>query len=335
MVNCVDRTLKRIMNNDKPMGGKIVIFAGDFRQVLPIKIRANRSEIINYTIKYSDVWSRCKKFELVQNMRTEPGEIKFADYLKGIGNGTTVDENDEIDLPQEWLTKESLAKKIFGKCISEGDFDEMTKRAILCPYNEQVNEENDKVLSMMPGKLITFNGIDEVGDINKGERIRPETLYRYNAPSIPLHELKVKIGCTLILLRNMDISRGLCNGTRMKLVNVGTRLLECTILTGSNKGKTVYIPRIKIVDDKSFTFTLERTQFPVRLAFAMSINKSQGQTLGMVGINLEKDIFSHGQLYVALSRVRNWHSIVIKLHPRNKTRMTTNIVYKEIFADVQ
>ena len=79
---------------------------------------------------------------------------------------------------------------------------------------------------------------------------------------------------------------------------------------------------------KTLPFIFERLQFPVRVAFAMTINKSQGQTFQIVGIALEYSMYDHGQLYVAFSRGRNFHSIQVQLPP-GKTS-TKNIVYREI-----
>jgi len=66
-----------------------------------------------------------------------------------------------------------------------------------------------------------------------------------------------------------------------------------------------FIPRIKFISNNNgLPFTFARKQFPLWLAYAMTINKSQGQTLSHVGLHFIDDIFSHGQLYVAFSRVK-------------------------------
>jgi ATP-dependent DNA helicase PIF1 len=82
-------------------------------------------------------------------------------------------------------------------------------------------------------------------------------------------------------------------------------VIEAEVATGPTKGQRVFIPRLSITPSNTerMPFTLHRRQFPVRPAFAMTINKAQGQTLKMVGIFLSKHVFTHGQLYVAMLRI--------------------------------
>jgi ATP-dependent DNA helicase PIF1 len=104
-----------------------------------------------------------------------------------------------------------------------------------------------------------------------------------------------------MLLRNLNQNMGLCNGTRLLVLELGQRLLECMILTGSKIGEKVFIPRIALnTTHVKWPFTLQRRQFPVRICYAMTINESQGQTLSRVGLYLKKPVFTHGQLYVAV-----------------------------------
>ncbi|RYF57715.1 MAG: hypothetical protein EOO39_35100, partial [Cytophagaceae bacterium] len=99
------------------------------------------------------------------------------------------------------------------------------------------------------------------------------------------------------------IEQSLCNGTRLRVLHMQNYVIKCEILTGSNRGAIVFIPRFKLECDKNLPVTFYRTQFPLRHAFAMTINKSQGQTFDKVGIKLDKKpVFSHGQFYVAISR---------------------------------
>ena len=82
--------------------------------------------------------------------------------------------------------------------------------------------------------------------------------------------------------------------------------------------------------DGKYPFEWKRRQFPLRLAFAMTITKSQGQTLKLVGVCLVQDCFSHGQLYVAMSRVGSPDALKYFLPPGHDCR-AINIVYSEIF----
>ncbi len=78
----------------------------------------------------------------------------------------------------------------------------------------------------------------------------------------------------------------------------------------------VFIPRIDIVKkDYHVPFTLQRHQFPVVLCYSMTINKAQGQTISKVGVLLERSCFGHGQLYVALSRVRRMDDLRVEIIP--------------------
>ena len=114
---------------------------------------------------------------------------------------------------------------------------------------------------------------------------------------MPSHNLVLKVGSPIMLLRNLDAPR-LCNGTRLCVKSLMPHVIEATILSGCSKGEDVFIPRIPMIPS-DMPFEFKRLQFPVRLAFAISINKAQGQSLKVAGINLETPCFFHGQLYVA------------------------------------
>jgi ATP-dependent DNA helicase PIF1 len=125
-----------------------------------------------------------------------------------------------------------------------------------------------------------------------------------------------------MLLRNLDAPR-LCNGTRLCVKRLMPHVIEATILTGCEKGEDVFIPQIPIIPS-DVPFEFKRLQCPLRLAFAMSINEAQGQSLKVAGINLETPCFSHGQLYIACSRVGTGKNLyVLALDAKTK-----NIVYQ-------
>ena len=135
----------------------------------------------------------------------------------------------------------------------------------------------------------------------------------------------------LMLLRNINPRQGLCNGTRVIFDKcIDNKLLQCTIV---ETGRIVLIPRITFIPKlNEYPFEWQRRQFPVRPAFAMTINKSQGQTLKYAGVWLRGDVFTHGQLYVACSRVSSPENLCFALmRDCTKPQLTAvNVVFKEV-----
>ena len=110
-------------------------------------------------------------------------------------------------------------------------------------------------------------------------------------------------------------------------------VIEVMSISGSNPGKKLFIPRITLIlSSATLPFTMRRKQFPIKPAFALTANKAQGQTFKRVGIYLANDFFSHGQLYVALSRCGDPNSIKI-LNRKAKLAKETivrNVVYRAV-----
>ena len=91
---------------------------------------------------------------------------------------------------------------------------------------------------------------------------------------IPPHLLKLKPGCIVVLLRNMDSEAGHCNGVKYRVINILPHILELRSVSGNNKGSVLLLPRITCISrSKAVPFVLRRKQFPIKLAFAMTANK--------------------------------------------------------------
>jgi ATP-dependent DNA helicase PIF1 len=174
-------------------------------------------------------------------------------------------------------------------------------RVILAAKNEDVNDIMNQILAMLPGVVTEHKSIDTVVDADEVVSFPEQFLNSLDSAGLPPHRLLLKVGPPIILLRNLDPPKP-CNGTRLCVKKLLGNVIEATILTGKGEGETVSIPRIPLTPT-DLPFNFMRLQFPVRLAFAITINKSQGQSIKYCGVDLRSPCFSHGQLYVACSRV--------------------------------
>ena len=210
-----------------------------------------------------------------------------------------------------------------------------SERVILTARNTDVDEINNAVLARLCGEEKTYLSADSA--FQDGAIFDPSVPQEYlntvNLPGMPLHNTTLKVGCPIILIRNLEPAVGLCNGTRMIVTILKERVIEATILMGSHAGKRAFIPRVSLDTPASsgLPFTLRRRQFPIRIAFSMTINKSQGQSLRIVGLHLLAPVFAHGQLYVALSRCTDYRHLHILL-PSDSNGNTDNVVYKEVLT---
>ncbi|CAN1217862.1 ATP-dependent DNA helicase PIF1, partial [Linum perenne] len=211
------------------------------------------------------------------------------------------------------------------------------------PTNEDVSKLNAYVLAQVPGPTKNYYSADTLSSDSKRmhelETLYPtEFLNSFSFNGVPEHVVTLKLFTPIMLLRNLNPSIGLCNGTRIMTTFLGDYVIKGVIIGGSFEGSTVAIPRVVLnINDSRWPFILKRRQFPIRLCYGMTINKSQGQTLERVGIYLPKPVFSHGQLYVAISRVKSASGLRILLlnDPSIPHGYTRNIVYTETFNGIE
>jgi ATP-dependent DNA helicase PIF1 len=214
--------------------------------------------------------------------------------------------------------------------------DFMVGRAILTPKNDDVERISTLIMDQYPGEFHTYPSADSVdladgANTDRPQLYAPEFLRSLQIPGLPPGDLKLKVGVPIILLRNLNPSEGLCNGTRLICRGLYSKVIDAEVMTGPQVGRRIFIPRILLTpSDTNLPFVLIRRQFPIRVAFSMTINKSQGQTLNHVGLYLPQPVFSHGQLYVALSRITSNQCIKVLLN-HDRPCQTRNVVYTEIF----
>ena len=146
----------------------------------------------------------------------------------------------------------------------------LTERTILSARNDDVSIINIAALNLYPGEMVSYHAADKLFDDDEVDRT---ITTRY--PNEYLNSLDLKVGCPIMLLRNIAPNDGLCNGTQLMVVRCASCIIEARILTRDKFGDLVIIPRISLTPSSSkFPFTMARRLFPVRLTYAMTINKS-------------------------------------------------------------
>ena len=277
----VDLTFKDIRNNDKPFGGVAIVFGGDFQQILPVVVKGTREEIVGQCLQRSRLWKDIKVLKLKENMRLENStqeEKDFAQWLLDVGHGQRINAEGHQLLPDHMKCGESVDSLLDalypGITVldpKENNDDYFLERTILTARNDDVKELNESVLNRFRGLEKNFDGADSViteGGVDGDVQYPVEYLNTINVSGIPLAKLKLKIGAPIMILRNIDPSQGLCNGTRAILTQASERVLEVRILGGDHAGKLAFIPQITFSTSNSdLPFELHRHQFPVRIFY--------------------------------------------------------------------
>jgi hypothetical protein len=120
----------------------------------------------------------------------------------------------------------------------------------------------------------------------------------------------------------------------MVITSLRTYCIEVRLLGGDFDGQLRVIPRIKLsATDSSLGIPFSRKQFPIRLCFVMTINKSQGQSFHTVGLDLRTPVFTHGQFYVAVSRTSSVEGLSILLSENSRSK-TLNVTYPEVLSNI-
>ncbi|XP_044254889.1 uncharacterized protein LOC123005274 [Tribolium madens] len=244
-------------------------------------------------------------------MRVQPDEVEFIGWLDQLGNGTlpTVEFNNEnrqqqetrlrrdtIQIPQRCIVNglDELINRIFGQ-----DFrpDAFVNTAILTPLNADCHRIIASILNRIQAPVRTYRSVDRVvTDIPAEAANYPEEFLNSLTPSeFAQHELTLKEGTIVMLLRNLNVRANLCNGTRLVIRHLREHFIKAEIINfdGQLSGRREFLPRIEFEssENEPLPFVLKRRQ--LRLSYCMTINKSQGQTFDSVGIFLPRPVFTH------------------------------------------
>ncbi|GMF35712.1 unnamed protein product [Phytophthora fragariaefolia] len=293
--------------------GKTVVLSGDFRQILPVVVRRTPVQTIDACLKSSHLWSHFRQVYLTENMRVRVAHraetaaelAVFSDFLLQVGEGRQEVNRqlgrDYMKLPRSILIDDPSEEEVneeeviaLGaissglKRLIDGMYPDVNKQAmatdeyfanrtILTTTNVMVHRINDAVAAKFDGNAHQYRSIDKLQYDDDWNFIEPEILNSVNINGAPPHKLTLKKGAPIVLMRNLNHDLVLCNGTRLRAVELKSNVIHAKIMTGERRGQDVLIPRIVFIrggNDASFPYPLRRKPFPVQAAFAMTINKA-------------------------------------------------------------
>ncbi|CAH9134630.1 unnamed protein product [Cuscuta epithymum] len=142
----------------------------------------------------------------------------------------------------------------------------LNSRAILAPTIDERDMINNYMLGLTPGEVKTHLSSDSASSSNLDIALlqkfhSPEFLNTIKCSVVPSYELKLKVGALVMLMRNIDHSSRLCNGTRLIVTKLGSHILEAQMMSGTNAWKKILIPKLSLTpsSDLKLTFTFQRT----------------------------------------------------------------------------
>uniref|UniRef100_A0A183CC21 ATP-dependent DNA helicase n=1 Tax=Globodera pallida TaxID=36090 RepID=A0A183CC21_GLOPA len=361
VINYVDKLLRSIdvANHEKPFGGKIVVFGGDWKQLLPVAESSGAVGLDNVNMAY---WMSVKTttwftnglvniHRLTVNMRVAGNQENYRRTLKTWGTGVTVRTaaTDERRRPYVQLcpslclpSEEALIEFVFGDALKDAlaNIEQLRGAAILCPLNKDTFKLNAELMARISNAVPNsaqlsdriYTSVDTVDPdspidvlaLNVAERYI-ENIYGKTPPGMPEHSLQLKIGAVMMLIKNISVAQGLCNGTRVQIIALGDNIINCRYIQGPRAGTdfTMYRHRFRFGGrgreaTRHGAVKWTRLQFPLRPGFVITTHKAQCQTLARVGVHLSSSqCFAHGQFYVAMSRVRTSDDIRVLTSARS------------------
>lgn len=297
--------------------------------VLRLDINMRLAAINQQLQEYLSTGGSCCSEYFTKLMHEVEMQSAYAGMITCIGEGRS--DHSDIDLLNE---NEELATQIYrihtipyfthdmhqsalkwlypnGFCAAS-----MHNTSILVATNTQGDHWNSLVQQTNPNPPIALYSTDKLCEVDDPHKhlqnmLTSDVMNGFTSNGVPHHELVLKVDDICIVLRNLSKRYGLATNTRVRILHITESCIR--VQTINDHPKTAYIPRIRFKFRLPFaeSFDIMRTQFPLRLAYSMTFNKSQGQTIERVLVDTTVPPFSHGHTYVALSRVTRYDSIRI------------------------
>ena len=285
------------------------------------------------SIRSSYIWPDLKIYRFTVSMR-QAEDQELLSYLDSIGEGTL--NNVPIAYLVVCHSVTALIDFVYPQEILGNPF-MCASRSILCPTNRQVDTYNSELLSRVHGEGRYYLSADHIKEANDVGIITPNGYLDYHRehtpPGLPPHKLHIKVNGVYRLMRNLSIDRGLVKNCRVVVKALGRSVVTVQIVTRSGPVEDdIVLPRINFTYNiPGSGFTLCRKQFPLAPAYATTFNSCQGLTLDKVGVDLTNPVFSHGQLYTALSRIRKRQDGILRV--RCDAESIENVTFRELLTN--
>ncbi|OOQ86332.1 hypothetical protein PEBR_21927 [Penicillium brasilianum] len=325
VLECANQLLQDIMGNDLPFGDKLFIGLGDFRQVAPvIRGSSGPAATLNSSIRTSELWHHFQILRLTLPVR-DAGDPAYSRWVDQVGDGRAPYEGSvSLQHLRHLASLDDAANSLFLDDALQTSPDAV-QRAFLSPFNARVDSFNGRMLEYLSGPasislpLLVKELDDATFHLPTGTKA--DLLSMVRESGVPPHDLSLKKGCIASIMRNLCTEKGLAKN-QLKPISEPAHL-------------TFYLPRITFeFKPQRANWTVQRRQFPLRLAYATTFNSCQGLTLDRVVLDLTVPVFAHGQLYTSLSRVRTAADICILRDLDETGYSTVNIVYHDLLLPV-
>ena len=344
VVDAARALLKDVVDVHGP-AARTIILSGDFQQISPVITYADRNMSANAWLSAADWWQadgEVERYQLTVSMRQTDAAYDAFIQRVGAGAAQPCPVQDALDATEERTFANlgvarrgvRLPSSLLAHTRSVDDalrfaFPHITDSkanaecAVLSVLHSNVRVLNNRALDMKSAvdglPVRTVSGITTVKDFRGAamfdEFVEHDALRFEEHTGVPPHDLRLSVGAVCMLTRN--VAREWCNGRRVVVRRIGTRSVEVVAAEAWRGHEAHYgedekfrVPRIPFQWRKGrLGMTLQRMQFPLAVAYATTFNKSQGKTLQRAVVDVRSPVFAHGQLYVALSRVRRRQDI--------------------------
>lgn len=303
--NYIDQVLRMVRKENIPFGGIQVLLFGDFFQLPPVELNNNEKDFCFETQTWKDLNLKTVKLEKIYRQTDQ----SFIKVLNDIREGKI--NKKDIDLLKS----------------REIDYDE-TDSSILHIFsrNDEANNYNMKKFNSINSEIHTFKAT--LG-VYRGSNFITTNLTKQEEMSLNIFQKNCKVndiasfkqGCRVMLLINLDFEKGLMNGSCGEIMSFNENSISVKFDNGIEKNIEKYEFEYYYNDTKIASMT----QFPLKLAYAITIHKSQGMTLENVAVDCNK-IFEEGQTYVALSRVKSLNGLYLKGFSEDKIKVNKKVI---------